>query len=137
MICPLVGVVVTDEAVIAHADRVPRPVVDVVSAFGENDAVKTKRRAEEKRNPRWSAAAKMRRTILRRPRLLRSIHFPWGGENSRSIVGLSSMQIELIARITESISHSAVPNHAPQTLGCRRMRQSNTADPACSNTFRI
>ena len=55
MICPLVGVVVTDEAVIAHADRVPRPVVDVVSAFGENDAVKTKRRTEEKRNPEGGA----------------------------------------------------------------------------------
>ena len=51
MIRPFVGMVVTDEAVIAHAGRVRRPVVDVVSAFGENDAVKTKRRAEEKRNP--------------------------------------------------------------------------------------
>src|SRR6266487_1362125 len=55
MIRPLVGVVVTDETVIAHADRVRRPVVDVVSAFGENDAVKTKRRAEEKRNPEGRA----------------------------------------------------------------------------------
>ena len=36
-------------------DRVRRPIVDVVSAFGENDAVKTKRRAEEKRNPEGRA----------------------------------------------------------------------------------
>src|SRR5438876_4526361 len=55
MIRPLVGVVVTDETVIAHADRVRRPVVDVISAFGENDAVKTKCRAEEKRNPEGGA----------------------------------------------------------------------------------
>src|SRR5206468_7262572 len=55
MIRRLVGVVVTDEAVIAHAGRMRRPVVDVISAFGENDAVKTKRRAEEKRNPEGEA----------------------------------------------------------------------------------
>src|SRR6266496_5516940 len=55
MIRRLVGVVVTDEAVIAHAGRMRRPVVDVISAFGENDAVKTKRRAKEKRNPEGGA----------------------------------------------------------------------------------
>ena len=55
MIRRLVGVVVTDKAVIAHAGRMRRPVVDVISAFGENDAVKTKRRAEEKRNPEGGA----------------------------------------------------------------------------------
>src|SRR5215470_123378 len=55
MIRRLVGVVVTDEAVIAPADRLRCPVLGVISAFSENDAVKTKRRAEEKRNPEGEA----------------------------------------------------------------------------------
>ena len=55
MIRRLVVVVVIDETVIAHAGRLRHPVLDVISAFSENDAVKTDRRAEEKRNPEKGA----------------------------------------------------------------------------------